>query len=248
MSAHTRSLALRRALRRRKEAGAALFVVAVTLALLAAMGVYGLNATALDVRSAGHNREAMAGQNVAQHAMLLTAETLSPSKAQGIVSGMYGPLATNDCKTAKRKAVLGASSQFNNAEACTRLTPKRLQLLATGVVSTSADCPDLPNMIGFGPGSASGYQFQCDSFGKDSTGKPLPLAPNVQIEITNPVAVSMPGFQASDMNNQQKQFAALTVTVFTEMKDPTVPNDPPKMAVVGRGRIIVGPASLDEFR
>jgi hypothetical protein len=237
------SLALRRAARRRKEAGAAMFVVAVTLALLAAMGVYGLSATALDVRSAGHNREAMAGQNVAQHAMLLTAETLSPSKAQGIINGMYGPNATNDCKTARKKTVLGASSQFNNAEACTRLTPQRLQLLATGTVSTTADCSAHPNQIGYGTGQ--GYQFQCDSFGKDPAGNPLPLIPNVQVEITNPVAVSMPGFQASDMNNQQKQFAALTVTVFTEMKEP---NEPPRMAVLGRSRIIVGPASLEEFR
>jgi hypothetical protein len=217
------SLAVRRAHRRRKEAGAAMFVVAVTLALLAAMGVYGLSATALDVRSAGHNREAMAGQNVAQHAMLLTAETLSPSKAQGIINGMYGPNATN--------------------EACTRLTPQRLQLLATGTVSTTADCSAHPNQIGYGTGQ--GYQFQCDSFGKDPAGNPLPLIPNVQVEITNPVAVSMPGFQASDMNNQQKQFAALTVTVFTEMKEP---NEPPRMAVLGRSRIIVGPASLEEFR
>jgi hypothetical protein len=238
-----RSLALRRALRRRKEAGAALFVVAVTLALLAAMGVYGLSATALDVRSAGHNREAMTGQNVAQHTMLLTAETLSPSKAQGIISGMYGPNATSNCRTAKRKATAGVSSQYNNAEACTRLTPQRLQLLATGVVPTTADCTAHPGAIGFGSGQ--GYQFQCDSFGKDPLGNPLPLVPNVQVEITNPVAVSMPGFQSSDTNNQQKQFAALTVTVFTEMKEP---NEPPKMAVLGRGRIIVGPASLDEFR
>ena len=244
LSNHRRSLAVRRALRRRKEAGAALFVVAVTLALLAAMGVYGLSATALDVRSAGHNREAMNGQNVAAHTMLLTAETLSPSKAQGIISGMYGPNATSNCSTAKKKAVIGTSSQFNNADACTRLTPQRLQLLATaGTVPTGADCAAHPGQVGYGLGA--GYQFQCDSFGKDTLGNPLPVIPNVQVEITNPVAVGMPGFQSSDMNNQQKQFAALTVTVLTEMKEP---NEPPRMAVLGRGHIIVGPASLDEFR
>jgi len=55
----------------------------------------------------------------------------------------------------------------------------------------------------------------------------------------------MPGFQSSDQNNNQKQFAALTVTVFTEMREP---GKPPEMSVLGRGRIIVGPASLDEFR
>ena len=35
-----------------------------------------------------------------------TAETLSPSKAQGIISGMYGPMATNDCRTAKKKVAI----------------------------------------------------------------------------------------------------------------------------------------------
>lgn len=236
----SRSVALRRALRRRKEAGAALFIVAVTLALLAAMGVYGLSATALDVRAAGHNREAMVGQNVAQHTLMLTAETFSPSKAQGIINGMYGPSRTLNCKSSK-KYTPGAPTEFNNAEACTRLTPERLQLLATGTVPTTSACPS--GIIGMGPGP--GYQFQCDSFGKDSSGTPLPLVPRVEVEITNPVAVSMPGFQSSDMNNNQKQFASVTVTVFTEM---VVPGRPPETNVLGRGRIIVGPASLDEFR
>jgi Tfp pilus assembly protein PilX len=239
-----RSLALRRALRRREEAGAALFVVAVTLALLAAMGVYGLNATALDVRSAGHNREAMTGQSVAQHAMLLTAESLSPSKVQPFINdSMYGANAAQNCRTAKKKAVAGGSSQFNNQEACALLKPRDLQRLSTATVSSTADCAAHPNVFGFGSGQ--GYQFQCDSFGKDNAGNPLLLVPNVQIEVTNPVAVSMPGFQGSDMNNNQKQFVALTVTVFTEMKEGT---EPPKMAVVGRGRIVVGPASLPEYK
>ena len=67
----TTSRLVRKAARRRTQRGAALFVVAVTLALLAAMGVYGLTATALDVRAAGHSREAMTGQNMAAHSLSL---------------------------------------------------------------------------------------------------------------------------------------------------------------------------------
>lgn len=232
LARRSRSLAARRALRRRKEGGAALFVVAVTLALLATMGVYGLSATSLDVRAAGHNREAMVGQNVAQHSLLLTAETFSPSKAQGIVNGMYGPNRTNDCKTSRKYS--GTTTKYNNAEACTRLNMTRLQALSIGPSSA------------LGPtGSGASYIFQSDSFGKDPGGTPLPLQPDVQIEITSPVSVAMPGFQSSDMNNQQKQFAVVTVTVFTEMREPS---KAPEMAVLGRGRIVVGPVSLDEFR
>jgi hypothetical protein len=239
-SSRSRSLAVRRALRRRKEAGAALFVVSVTLALLAAMGVYGLTSTSLDVRSAGHNREAMVGQNVAQHTLMLTAETFSPSKAQGIINGMYGDNRTKDCKTT-RKFTAGSVTKTNNAEACTRLNPARMQLLSIGPSSAQAPI-----------GTGAGYIFQPDSFGKDWNGVPYTnttaatvIQPEVQVEVSNPVAVSMPGFQSSDMNNQQKQFAQLTITVFTEMREP---NKPPTTSVLGRGRIIVGPASLDEFR
>ncbi|CAN5917725.1 hypothetical protein BH11MYX4_BH11MYX4_13540 [soil metagenome] len=58
-----RNLASRRALARararRRNAGAVMFIVAVTLGLLAVMGVYGLSATSADIRSAGHMREAL---------------------------------------------------------------------------------------------------------------------------------------------------------------------------------------------
>jgi hypothetical protein len=198
------------------------------------MGIYGLTATSSDVKSAGHNREAMVGQNVAQQSLLLTAETFSPSRAQGIINGMYGPNRTSDCKTS-RKYTAGTVTKTNNAEACTRLTPTRLQALASGSV------PAVP------VGTGAGYIFQTDSFGKDNAGNPLTLQPNVEIEITNPMSVPMPGFQVSSdqSGSPPKQFASLTVTVFTEMKEP---NMPPAMNVLGRGRIVAGPASLDEFR
>jgi hypothetical protein len=230
MLAHrpSRSLAVRRALRRRKEAGAALFVVAVTLALLATMGVYGLSSTALDVRSAGHNREAMAGQNIAEHTFIVTNDAFSPDQAQGIINGMYGAARTTNCKTAAKWT--GSTDNKNNAEACTRLNAARLQALAI-------------HNPGPAFGNGDGFLYQTLSLGHDQAGNPLPIEPDVQVEITNPVAVSMPGFESADSG--QKQFAQLTVTVFTEMKEA---GKPPAMAVAGRGRIIVGPVSLDQWQ
>ena len=64
--AHVRA-ARARARARRRSAGAAMFIVAVTLGLLAAMGVYGLSATAYDIRAAGHGRAAAQVQHTAEH-------------------------------------------------------------------------------------------------------------------------------------------------------------------------------------
>jgi len=212
--------AIRRATRRRGQRGAALFVVAVTLGLLAAMGVYGLSATSLDVRAAGHGREAMTGQNVAVHEFVLTAETFSPGAAQGIINTMYagtnGTLKQSvNCRTAKKYT---GAREFCDAEACVLLTPTELSNVAKSI-NTSV----LP-----------GVAFQPDAFGPIN-----PLRPDVQIEVTSPVYMPAPaGFQGPDPTNP-KLFVQATVTVFSEMK--VNATTPPEINVLGRGRIIVGP-------
>lgn len=211
---------IRRASRRRNQRGAALFVVAVTLALLAAMGVYGLSATAMDVRAAGHSREGMSGQNVAMHNFMLATETFSPGAAQGIVNTMYaGTGGTTkqsvNCRTAKPYT---GQREFCDAEACVLLTPTELQNIATSINTNVV--PGLP--------------FQPDSFGPG-----YPFRPDVQIEVTSPVMMPAPaGFQGPDPNNP-KLFVEATVTVFSEMK--VNANTPPEINVLGRGRIIAGP-------
>lgn len=220
MRAPSPLLLVRRFRRRRGERGAALFVVAVTLALLAAMGVYGLTATSLDVRAAGHSREAMSGQNVAVHGFMLTAETFSPGAAQGIVNAMYagtsGPLKqSTNCRTAKPYTGL---REFCDPEACVSMTPTELQNIAKSINTTVI--PGLP--------------FQADSFGPG-----YPYKPEVRIEVTSPVMMpAPPGFQGPDANNP-KMFVEATVTVFSEMK--VAPTAAPEINVIGRGRLVVGP-------
>lgn len=212
--------ARRRASRRRREGGAALFVVAVTLALLAAMGVYGLTATAVDVRSAGHARSAMTGQNVAQHEFMLTAETFSPAAAQGIINTMYaGTGGTTkqsiNCRTAKPYT---GAQEFCDVEACVMLTPDQLKNISTSVN---------PSVTHLNP-------FQPDSFGAG-----YPFQPYVQIEVTSPVMIPAPAGFAGASANTPKLFTQATVTVFSDMRANA--NSPPDINVVGRGRIIVGP-------
>ena len=73
-----------------------MFVVAVTLGLLAAMGVYGLSATAMDIRAAGHFRENAQAQSAAEHAIMLTAETFTPGTAGEIVRDDAGWVGRRD--------------------------------------------------------------------------------------------------------------------------------------------------------
>lgn len=211
-----RGIALRRAARRRRSAGAALFVVAITLALLAAMGVYGLSATAMDVRAAGHSREAMTGQTVAMHAFMSTAETFSPGAAQALVENMQDPnRLTKSCRTAK-PWVGGCATRA--AESCILLTPQELKNIARDV----------------NPQVTPGDTFRSDSFGAG-----YPYQPYVQVEVTSPVTVMPPpGFESPDPN-LPKVFTQATVTVFAEMKESV--SAIPELNVVGRGRIIVGP-------
>jgi hypothetical protein len=231
---------LRRASRRRSQRGAVLFVVAVTLALLAAMGVYGLSATAMDVRAAGHSREAMTGQNMAAHSFNLTAETFSPGAAQGIINTMYaGTGGTTkqsvNCRTAKPYTGI---REFCDAEACVLLTPTELQNIAQsinmGVMPGPVMQPD-----SFGPNHPDGTP-RVKLSGPTATGVPV-NAPDIQIEVTAPITMPAPaGFEGPDPNNP-KVFVQATVTVFTEVRRNAV--SPPDINVIGRGNIIVGPMS-----
>jgi len=87
-----RSRALRRSVSRsrarRDSGGAVMFIVVVTLGLLAAMGVYGLSAAQADVRAAGHMREALQAQKAGEHALTMAAETLNPENAGPLVATM----------------------------------------------------------------------------------------------------------------------------------------------------------------
>jgi len=225
--------AVRRSSRRRDEGGAVLFVVAVTLSMLAAMGVYGLSATALDTRGAGHNRQATVGQQLAMHEFMLTAETFSPKAAQGVINRMYAGTAgtvkqatnggvggTSDCRTAA--PYTGALDRCD-AEACVVLTPEQLTNIANSLTN------------------APGLEYQPDSLGTtDMNGNPYPYIQEVRIEVTSPIEAALPpGYGDSNPNSLMKEtFMMASVTVFSEVRKA---GEPPITEVIGRGRIIAGP-------
>jgi hypothetical protein len=168
----TNALALRRARARSREAGAVMFIVVVTLGLLAAMGVYGLSAASADVRAAGHMREALQAQKAGEHALTMTAETLNPKTVGPLVAQMSTLGRTANCKTAG--PLPGGATSVPPGAACLRLTEVGMRAAAGTVTPWNA-------VPAFAP----------DSFGA------VKSVPTVSVELSNPFDVQRPGFDAT---------------------------------------------------
>lgn len=206
-----------------------MFIVAVTLGLLAAMGVYGLAATAYDVRAAGHVREATQAQHTAEQAVIMTAESLSPGTAGEVVRIMQADPTTTvransrACKTAKPVSA-GASDQAANraAEACLILSPQEMRNLH----------PIKP--------------WTNDAFAVKNFGE-VPLYPFLRVELTNPIDWDTPaGFATSSPYGRPPIYTQIRATVFVELKPGANANDaltanPAQVVARGRGRLVVGP-------
>ncbi len=168
----SRRLALRRARARRQNAGAVMFIVVVTLGLLAVMGVYGLSATSADVKASGHLREALQAQKAGESVLTATAETLNPLSVGPLIAQMSAAGRTANCKTA---ALFAAGvTPVPPAAACLRLTEPGMRAASA---ASNVWGPPL-----FGP----------DSFGAVSS------TPNkFSVELSDPFDVQRPGFDAT---------------------------------------------------
>ncbi len=210
------ALARTRARARHAAGGAALFVVAVTLGLLAAMSVYGLNATSTDIRAAGHLREAAQGQAAAEHALMLTAETFTPSTTGELVRAMQSTgIQSTACRSANAYDST-TNAEFRAAQACVTLNTKQMYAISKNVNAWTA-------------GNETST-FTSESFGK------VPRFAEVRVEVTNPV--EMPPPPGTSLNDRYV-FSQLTVTTFVDVKSSATSTT--ESSVQGRGRITVGP-------
>jgi hypothetical protein len=236
-TSRTITLARLRARRRQRSAGAALFIVAITLGLLAVMGVYGLTSTSQDVRAAGNIRQAMQTQHVAESGLVLTSQTFTPGVSGEIMRLMHAPpgvaqarASATECKTAKPYSIADPvlAANYRNAEACKVLEWQEMQRIAQNVNAWNA---------GQQPATLTGAT-NLRSFGEVS------LWPIVRVELTNPDYWDV---KANNSQNLPFTYAEVRVTVFVDMKPnrgdlPTSQADPKTISVaVGRGRLVVGP-------
>jgi Tfp pilus assembly protein PilX len=238
---NTRSHARKmRARARKRSDGAVMFIVVVTLGLLAAMGVYGLTATQSELVSAGHMREALQAQKAGETTLMMAAETFNPASAKALVEAMSGAKRTTNCRTAAGAGDVPANiAPYVGAvpvppkAACLRLSEAEMKIVGESAID------NLGNKLNtwLAPAGCAAPSA-CVGFADDSFGA-VDATPTVQVEISNPVDVPPPAGSGYDPASQR--FTQVTVTVFVELRSHAAPNTPTLSVVVGRGKMTVGP-------
>lgn len=196
-----------------------LFIVAVTLGLLAVMGVYGLTAASNDVRAAGDMRQALQGQRAGEAGMIMTAETFNPTVAATLVAQMSNNAGqtTVGCKSAGNYT--GAIAT-RDAEACLVLDPLHMKMISQFVNGGANQWVSVS-------GAQDGFTLQ--SFG------PVAQQPYVTVELTNPIDVP------NSKYSKTVHFTQLTATVYVQTKASAT--TAATSVVKGRGRVTVGPTT-----
>jgi hypothetical protein len=218
------ALAKRRAALRRSDEGAVMFIVAMTLAVLASVGVFALAAAATEVRTSGNERQNTQTHYLAQYGVLGAAHEMVASRALYTVKLMKS--ANNldkNCVSlqgvpATAPALSLACVRMGSGELGASWTPPII-LQYTG---TQAYTPSLP------PGSFGTTPINGDFF----------------VELTEPMQLNAP---ARYSTNSNACFAQLTATSigFTQ---PGIAGVTPPTALFGaegvetqRARLVVGP-------
>lgn len=192
-----------------------MFIVAVTLGLLAAMGVYGLTATAADIRAAGQERQAAQSQRAAELAIIETAQAIGPGNAAPVLAAIKA--GGNPCR----------STPTGN---CIVLGPTQLEKLGGATWRTFAD-------------DSTARPFSTKSMGEVTAVHPPFVRVEISNPLDYPASGSSAtaGYQVGNQaGSMSPVFTEIRASVYVEMR----PNgflSPPDAVVSGRGRMLIGP-------
>ena len=226
---NTLLLAKQRARWRHRQGGAAMFIVAMTLAVLASVGIYALAAAASEVRTSGNERQNTQTHYLAEFGILGTADQISTTKAQWYLGLMLSKPDT-PCRALPNVLPTNTPTPDPMSLACRRLGSSELgqQWLTS---------PN--NIVPYGGTTAFAQSTNPGSLG------PIPMTGDFFVELTDPAQANSPPRYALDLNFC---FIGLTVSS-TGITQPQYlnPTDPDKAMYAGEGlevqraRIIVGP-------
>jgi hypothetical protein len=220
---NTLHLAKRRSARRRDEAGAALFVVSMTIAVLASVGMYALAAASSEVKTSGYERQNTQTHFLATYGVLGTTHEMIATKAQFYMGLM---LSVPDTPCVSLPGVPNTASILTRA--CRRLGAAELGVAWTGAAILDPYAGTAPYQSGVNPGSLGPTPTQGDFF----------------VELTEPTQANPPARYAT---NLQFCFIELTATA-NGITRPLFPSSPNWTQTYGneglevqRARIVAGP-------
>jgi hypothetical protein len=214
-SASTRLHAIkRRTAARRDQKGAALFIVAMTLAVLASVGVFALAAASAEAKSAGYERTATQSNYLATYGVLGGAHEMVASKAQLYLGLM---ITTPDPICLALPNVPSTASILTRA--CRRLGAAELGQAWQGINYLDQYAGTVPFQQGIAPGSMGPTPMQGDFF----------------VELTDPTKYTAP--KRYDLNLNMC-FVEMTATS-NGLTHPLFPSNPNFTATYGEEGIVV---------
>ena len=216
------AIAKGRARRRRGQAGAAMFIVAMTLVVLASVGVYALTAAATEVRTSGNERQSSQTHYMASYGIIGVAHEIIASKAQYYLGLMQ--VQPDTCPLSLPGVSSTAAIQ---TRACRRLGVSELGTWGSSAITSYTGSAPLSTTVA--PGSFGPVQMNGGFF----------------VELTEPTQANPPGRYALDLHFCFIQFTAtssgLTQPLFPNATDPDTPMYGGEGVEVQRARIVAGP-------
>jgi hypothetical protein len=220
---NARSLAKARSSRRHTEAGAVMFIVAMTTTVLASVGMYALIAASNEVRTSGNERQNTQTHYLSEYGVLGITHEMVSGKAQFYL-GLMLSQPDNPCVSlpgvpSTAGAVTKACRRLGSAELGQQWTP--------------------PLFVPFGNGSTTpAYQagIAPGSFG------PIPMSGDFFVELTEPTQAQAPPRYSTDLH-----FCFIEMTATSSgITQPIIPAQPTGTYAnegieVQRARIIAGP-------
>jgi hypothetical protein len=119
MGQDLRLLAKRRFGRRRRQAGAAMFIVSMTLGVLASVGLYALAAASTEIKTSGNERQFTQTHYLSEYGVIGTAHALAEGRASALLSLMLNPAFRDSCGSLPLPPSVAAGD--NSTRACRRL-------------------------------------------------------------------------------------------------------------------------------
>jgi hypothetical protein len=221
----TRALAIAktRARSRRRQAGAAMFIVAMTLAVLASVGIYALAAAASEVKTSGYERQNTQTHYLAEYGVIGAAHELTSTRAQFYIGMM---LAQPDICPLSLPLV--PSTEDIMTRACRRLG--RLEIGgAWKAPSTIPYTGAAPFATGVDPGSLG----------------PIPMNGDFFVELTEPTQANAPARYGLDLHFCFIQLTAtstgITRPFLAAAANPATAGFAGEGTEVQRARLVAGP-------
>jgi hypothetical protein len=192
-----------RARRRAREAGAAMFVVAMCVAVLASVGIYALAATANEVATSGNERQNTQTHYLADYGVQATAHAVSGTTAQLYYNVMTIPISGQGLPPCASVPSVGITPP-PQTQACAQFRSADIAKTWTQTQATTNYAGLVPYSSGVAPGS----------FGL------TPVAGDFFVELTAPEKAGAPAGFSQDSPLCIIQFTA-TVTGYTQALSPT---------------------------